>query len=664
MKRTTVSSFDVTKVSEVEKQRRPRSSMIGEMLPLPAIFAPFLNTAEDIGRMHGPAPREYIIPITVEPRSSTNVNKVHAQSRTSMMFSNHSGMKKASSTVMSTTSHGSAGTHNTSVSSTRRQSHSEPLMDKSAEAESQKHADKRGGASSLLLPLCVCILVFIVIISLVPLVFTTTARAPQHLYADTRQATEVPETTAMSTKPPVVGHVGFPCNDSVHCLGEAYCVGGVCHCEGPELRVVEGICLPASTSLTKQAQSVKTTTEKPSSKETPPPATDTEGLTTTTENAPETSDEYPGENTGVINGTVTYDEESHETTVWKVLESATPATTPSSTETAPPATDTEGLAITTENEPGMSEEYTGQNTAASNGTDTYDEDSHETAVWNFPEPATSATTLSDTEIRVATADTVRPDTATTTNYTDTAAKTSPQEPAQNTAAVNGTVIYEENPSVTTVSNITAASTPATTRSNTEIRAPPADTVSPGPTSSVTDSEPRTSEEDLRHSTAAVNATVLYEEGRRETASSNSPESPRPTTPRPNTEIRAPAARTLLPVRTTTTNASETAPEASEQTPAQKAAAVNMTVLYDEYSRGTAVSKLRDPSPPAPPRSSTERLAPAAVTVRPVTTTTSNATGTEKGAPAGKPGPNTATFNGTLLHEQDSHGTAASNFTAH
>lgn len=276
MKRTTFSSFDVTRVCGSDEGR---SAAIGDMPPPPAIFAPFLNTV-DSRRMSGPAWRGYIVPIAVEPRSSTMVNfgsrtashdktshgSSVAQSRTGP------GQGMTSSISASVTSDVTSGHHRhwrTRRSGTKHKSHSQPVESLSKDTGSKEQSEQTGAANMVLLCIA-CVLVIIVILFLVLFSFSTRSRTLQHLHAGTGLTTQASESTQMSTSSPApprpaAGHVDAPCNDDSACLGEASCVHDVCTCEGPDVRVVEGVCVAASTTVTEQPSSTKATTETTSS---------------------------------------------------------------------------------------------------------------------------------------------------------------------------------------------------------------------------------------------------------------------------------------------------------------------------------------------------------------------------------------------------------------
>ncbi|KAL1440914.1 hypothetical protein MTO96_008962 [Rhipicephalus appendiculatus] len=318
MKRALFSSFDMARITEFGK-RRPSSETMGESTPLPAIFAPFLNISGSSRRSSNPASREHIIPFTVEPRSSTTLNKVNFQSqarsedrsvgrttetpsrtgRTSVrMSTNDHGMEADdSSNMASNITATSDATQSTDFSETGQMSHSESLRDKSKDTAFGR-SDGTGALGPRLLRVCVCILALVVMAVLVPFVFSTSSRSTEHLYADTRQATEVDESTTLPNIPPrppkpVSGQLGAPCSDSSSCLGEALCMYGVCRCEGPDLRVVKGTCVAAvTTEIEEPPLSEKpTTTSRHSSTENLQPFAGTVRLGTS--NKPNASESEP-----------------------------------------------------------------------------------------------------------------------------------------------------------------------------------------------------------------------------------------------------------------------------------------------------------------------------------------------------------------------------------
>ncbi|KAH8029832.1 hypothetical protein HPB51_004867 [Rhipicephalus microplus] len=150
----------------------------------------------------------------------------------------------ASSNMASNVSAVSGETQGSNFSETGRKSHSEQMTDKSKDTDFEGRLGQIQGASSRLLPVGVCILALVVMAVLVLIVFST----------------------SFPPKPtrPAVGHLGSSCRKSSSCLGKALCIDGVCRCEGPDLRIVEGACVPAVTAETEEpplSEKVTTTSQ-------------------------------------------------------------------------------------------------------------------------------------------------------------------------------------------------------------------------------------------------------------------------------------------------------------------------------------------------------------------------------------------------------------------
>ncbi|XP_070396519.1 uncharacterized protein [Dermacentor albipictus] len=257
MKRTTLSLIDVLKVSGREKMP-PRPATVETMPPPPAIFAPFLNTGEDTRlATTGRASSVHVIPITVEPRTSTMDRSGHGTAEA------HTPASTMPDTTPSTTSETPAPfgvPQGTKLHGPMRRPHTLPLRTKTKAAYLEGQPGSRRGLEAMI-QLCACTLVLLVGLLLLSFIFfTNDAEA-----GGAAEVAEVSEAAEPAPKPdlpparatPVAGHVGAPCNDSAPCLGESHCVEGVCRCKGPGIRVVKGVCVPVTTSVTKQTRTRK-----------------------------------------------------------------------------------------------------------------------------------------------------------------------------------------------------------------------------------------------------------------------------------------------------------------------------------------------------------------------------------------------------------------------
>ncbi|XP_075526405.1 uncharacterized protein LOC142558133 isoform X2 [Dermacentor variabilis] len=315
MKRTTLSLIDVLKVSGYEKMP-PRPVPVETMPPPPAIFAPFLNTGEDTRlATTGRASSVHVIPITVEPRTSAMGRSSHgaaeAHTRTSTM-------PETTSSPASETPAAPRVPKGTKCPGPKRRPPTLPLGTKTKAAYSEGQPASRG--LEVMIQFCACTLVLLVVLLLLWFIFFTHVPEPRRLYAETGGATEASEPTPKPDLPPtrptpVAGHVGAPCNDSAPCLGESHCVEGVCKCKGPGIRVVKGVCVPVTTSVTKRTRTRKSPTATTDFATTtrPPVARltfvsvvrlDATSASTTTETAPVTSGQHPGQNRAEVGGTI------------------------------------------------------------------------------------------------------------------------------------------------------------------------------------------------------------------------------------------------------------------------------------------------------------------------------------------------------------------------